>query len=200
MWILYVNCKKAKISRRKRKIAIITFIAQATIITCTIIHMATITIITGITQTMKGQGTKISIIKRATKTSKNKQRTTWLSEIHQARSLKRINHKNNKRKKSQLRRNRVLNLTKNNNTNIIRDHPRLFIKLSLEIIDIRKTKLNTLSNSSNNSSSFHHNQCSSSQWWTQKSIATNKNKKTHKYRQSIARSFKINQINTCKKV
>ena len=76
MWILYVNCKKAKISRRKRKIAIITFIAQATIITCTIIHMATITIITGITQTMKGQGTKISIIKRATKTSKNKQRTT----------------------------------------------------------------------------------------------------------------------------
>ena len=183
MWILYVSCKKAKISRRKRKIAIITFIAQATIITCTIIHMATITIITGITQIMKGQGTKISIIKRATKTSKNKQRAMWLSEIHQARSLKRINHKNNKRKKSQLRRNRVSNHIINNNTNIIKDHPRLFIKLNLEIIDIRKTKLNTLSNSSNNSSSSRHNKCSSSsQWWTQKSIATNKNKKTHKCR------------------
>ena len=80
MWILSVSCKNAKISRRERKIAIIIFITIATtiiiIITCTTIHMATIIIIiiTGITQIMKGHGTKISIIKRATKMSKNKQR------------------------------------------------------------------------------------------------------------------------------
>ena len=72
MWILLVSCKNVKVSRRKRRIAIIAFI---TIITCTTIHITTIIIIiTGITQIMKGHVTKISIIKRATKMSKNKQR------------------------------------------------------------------------------------------------------------------------------
>ena len=75
MWILLMSYKKAKISRRKRKIVIIAFTTITTLITCTTIHIATIIIITGITQIMKGHETKISsIIKRATKMSKNKQR------------------------------------------------------------------------------------------------------------------------------